>query len=79
LGRGVVVVIVGGVTIERLSVLDTLPARFVACTAKEKLPAALGVPEITPALEIERPVGRLDPGERLQEMGIKPEPDKDWE
>ena len=31
----------------------------VTCTTKEKLPAAVGVPEITPAVESNNPVGRL--------------------
>jgi hypothetical protein len=33
-------------------------AESVACTVTEKLPEAVGVPEMTPAELIERPLGR---------------------
>ena len=42
-----------------------------ALTVKENVPLAVGVPEITPAVERDRPVGNA-PLDRVQEMGLTP-------
>ena len=47
----------GLTTIVRL--LDAVPARFVALTVKLNVPGAVGVPEISPAAFMFRPVGKL--------------------
>ena len=43
----------------------------VALTVKENVPVAVAVPEITPAVERDRPVGKA-PLDRVQVMGLTP-------
>jgi len=49
----------------------SLPASFIALTVKTNVPAAAGVPEITPALEKVSPSGKVPPS-RVQVIGIVP-------
>ena len=54
-----VVVITGGAVITMDNALVSLPTLLVAFTVKLEVPATVGVPDITPAAESVKPVGRL--------------------
>ena len=58
----VVVVIVGATVAAVITILNAfvaLPALLVAFTVKLEVPAAVGVPEITPDAESVKPLGKL--------------------
>jgi hypothetical protein len=58
-GRGLAVVMVSAaVTVMVNAWVAVAFAASVTCTVTEKLPAAVGVPDMTPAELIERPLGR---------------------
>ena len=65
---------VGGI-VAAITVMDnafvSLPALLVAFTVKLEVPAAVGVPEINPADESVKPVGRL-PLCNVHVMGVSP-------
>ena len=70
----VVVVMVGGITeftIVIVSAFVSLPVLLVALAVKLNVPAAVGVPDIIPAVERDKPVGRL-PFDTDQVMGAVP-------
>jgi len=71
-------VMVDGAAIVILSDLVLFPALLDACTVKVNVPAAVGVPEITPALDSVSPVGKL-PLVRVQVIGVVPLADRVWE
>ena len=67
----VVVVMNGGSSTVMLNDLVSLPTALVAFTVKLKVPAADGVPEMTPAVDSVNPVGKL-PLLSVQVMGVVP-------
>ena len=70
----VVVVMVGGI-ITAFIVMDkafvSFPALFVALAVKLNVPAVVGVPDIIPVAESDKPVGKL-PTDTVQVMGAVP-------
>ena len=72
---GNVVVVITGAVAEDVIVMESalvsLPALLVAFTVKLKAPAVFGVPEITPAVDSDKLVGKFPPS-NVHVIGVVP-------